>query len=216
LASSSGARSRRPGWPSSESDGSQGCVPGDGPALWTASPPPVAGAAPPVRGGELWDHHHVGRDPAQREASAKQIATAQTALVGSAGQSVPAQPFGGRPSPSSRIDDDLSGRPRRAAEATTDQRPDAWAAWSAHDDDCRGAAGRAGAARPVPMRSFATGWARVGADPVDRTFGAAAGRAGNLTSQPDRRGTAGHASNRGPVRRPRPSCWTSSRATQRC
>jgi hypothetical protein len=165
----------------------------EGLILWTAPPPPAAGTAPrrpQMVGGDLRGHH-VGGHVAHLDASSTGMSTAQAASVRGSGRSVPAQRFSDLPAPSSQIDDGLSGRPRRTAEVATDQRPDAWAGWSAHDDDCRGAAGRAGSARPAPMRSAAVGWARVGADPVDRTFGAVAGRAGNLTPAQRHRATGG-------------------------
>jgi len=64
-------------------------------------------------------------------------------------------------------------------------------AGSAHVHDRRGVAGRIGAARPAPTRSAAIGWARIGHDFTDRTFGADAGRAGNLTPAQRQRASGG-------------------------
>jgi hypothetical protein len=71
------------------------------------------------------------------------------------------------------------------------QQPRVPVARSAHDHDRRGVAGQTGAARPAPMRSAAMGWARTGPDFTDRTFGADAGRAGNLTPAQRHRASGG-------------------------
>ena len=61
----------------------------------------------------------------------------------------------------------------------------------AHHPDRHGVAGRTGAAGPEPMPSTAVGWARIGLDVTDRTFGADAGRAGNLTPAQRHRASGG-------------------------
>jgi hypothetical protein len=62
---------------------------------------------------------------------------------------------------------------------------------SAHVHDRRSAAGQRGVTQPAPMRSAAMGWARIGRDFTDRTFGADAGRAGNLTPAQRQRASGG-------------------------
>ena len=65
------------------------------------------------------------------------------------------------------------------------------AARPARDRDRSGVAGRTGAARPAPTPCAAMGWARIGTDFTDRTFGAEAGRPGNLTPAQRHRASGG-------------------------
>jgi hypothetical protein len=62
---------------------------------------------------------------------------------------------------------------------------------SAYHLDRPGVARRTGVARPAPMRSAAVGWAWIGPDFTDRTFGADAGRPGNLTPAQRHRASGG-------------------------